>query len=112
MIVTDLKMPVMDGVEFVKSAKQLLNCKFVPMVMLSPQDDDAKIATARKAGVSTFKKKPINAGQFTAMLKIVLWLPKRNRVSLGFTLGPRRKMHHKIMATRVRSLVAFLVMQH
>jgi len=72
MIVTDLKMPVMDGVEFVKSAKQLSNCKFVPIVMLSSEDDEAKIATARKAGVSSFMKKPINPGQFTAMLKIVL----------------------------------------
>ena len=72
MIVTDLKMPVMDGVEFVKRAKQLPNCKFVPMVMLSSVDDEAKIAVARKAGVSTFMRKPINKGQFTAMLKIVL----------------------------------------
>lgn len=71
-IVTDLKMPVMDGIEFVKSAKQRSNCKFVPMVMLSSEVDEAKIATARKAGASTFIKKPINESQFTAMLKIVL----------------------------------------
>ena len=62
----------MDGVEFVKSARQLSNCKFVPMVMLSSEDDEARIAAARKAGVSTFMRKPINEGQFTAMLKIVL----------------------------------------
>ena len=75
MIVTDLKMPVMDGLEFVKLAKQLSNCKFVPVVMLSSEENEDKIAEARRAGVSTFIKKPINEGQFTAMLKIVLGSP-------------------------------------
>jgi len=72
MIITDLKMPVMDGIEFVKRAKASPNCKFVPVVMLSSEEDEAKIAEARKAGVSTFMKKPINKGQFTAMVQIVL----------------------------------------
>jgi len=75
MIVTDLKMPVMDDLEFVKLAKQLSNCKFVPVVMLSSEENEDKIAEARRAGVSTFIKKPINEGQFTAMLKIVLGSP-------------------------------------
>jgi two-component system chemotaxis response regulator CheY len=72
MIITDLKMPIMDGIEFIERAKQLSNCKFVPIVMLSSVDDEEKVASARKAGVSTFMKKPINEGKFTAMLNIVL----------------------------------------
>ena len=72
MIITDLKMPIMDGIEFVERAKQLSNCKFVPIVMLSSEDDKKKVASARKAGISTFMKKPINEGKFTAMLNIVL----------------------------------------
>ena len=72
MIITDLKMPIMDGIEFIERAKQLSNCKFVPIVMLSSVDDEEKVASARKAGVSTFIKKPINEGKLTAMLNIVL----------------------------------------
>jgi len=72
MIITDLKMPIMDGIEFIERAKQLSNCKFVPIVMLSSVDDEEKVASARKAGISTFIKKPINEGKFTAMLNIVL----------------------------------------
>ncbi len=72
MIITDLKMPVMDGIEFVKKAKTLSNCKFVPIVMLSSEDDEGKIVEARRAGVSTFMKKPIKEPQFIAMIKIVL----------------------------------------
>jgi len=40
--------------------------------MLSSVDDEEKVAEARKAGISTFMKKPINEGKFTAMLQIVL----------------------------------------
>jgi len=72
MIVTDLAMPEMDGIEFVKRAKKLSNCKFVPIVMLSSESDETKVAEARKSGVSTFIKKPINEGRFTAMMQIVL----------------------------------------
>ena len=71
-VMLDISMPVMDGIEFVKLAKESTNCKFVPIVMLSSEEDEAKISEARKAGVSTFMKKPINEAQFTAMVKIVL----------------------------------------
>jgi two-component system chemotaxis response regulator CheY len=72
MIVTDLSMPVMNGIEFIKGAKQLSNCKFTPIVVLSSSNDETNIVAARKAGASTFLTKPINKGQFIAMFKIVL----------------------------------------
>lgn len=72
MIITDLKMPIMDGIEFVRQAKKLPNCKFVPIVMLSSEDDQDKIIEARRVGVSTFLKKPIRDSQFIAMMNIVL----------------------------------------
>ena len=75
MIITDLVMPGMNGIEFVKRAKKLANCKFVPVVMLSSEGSEAKIADARRAGVSTFLKKPINEDKFIAMVKIVLGAP-------------------------------------
>ena len=35
LIITDLTMPVMDGIVFAQTAKQMPNCKFVPIVMAS-----------------------------------------------------------------------------
>jgi two-component system chemotaxis response regulator CheY len=72
MIITDLEMPVMDGVRFVKNAKRLSNCRFVPIVMVSSENNESRIVEARKAGASTFLKKPINEGQLIAMIKIML----------------------------------------
>jgi len=72
LIITDLTMPVMDGIAFVQSAKQMPNCKFVPIVMLSSEEDETKIAQAKKVGISTFLRKPIKDVQLQTILKVVL----------------------------------------
>ena len=71
MIVTDLNMPKMDGIEFAKRLKLVPNCKFVPVVMLSGEGCEDKIAEARKVGVSTFLSKPLKENQLKAILQVV-----------------------------------------
>jgi len=72
LIITDLSMPVMDGIAFVKAAKLLPSCKFVPVVFLSSEEDTEKISEAKKAGASTFLRKPFKENQLATILKIVL----------------------------------------
>ncbi len=72
LIITDLTMPVMDGITFAQTAKQMPNCKFVPIVMLSSEEDETKIAEAKKVGVSTFLRKPVKEVQLKTILKVVL----------------------------------------
>ena len=72
LIFTDLNMPGMDGVEFTQKVKQMENCKFVPIVMLSGEHDQGKIKEARNIGVSTFLEKPFKPSKLKAILQIVL----------------------------------------
>jgi two-component system chemotaxis response regulator CheY len=72
LIITDLTMPVMDGIEFAKTAKQMPNCKFVPIVMLSSENDEAKIDEAKSVGISTFLRKPVKEIQLKTILQVVL----------------------------------------
>ena len=72
LIITDLTMPVMDGITFAQTAKQMPNCKFVPIVMLSSEEDETKIAEAKKVGISTFLRKPVKEVQLKTILKVVL----------------------------------------
>ena len=72
LIITDLTMPVMDGIAFAQAAKQMPNCKFVPIVMLSSVEDEAQIAEAKRVGISTFLRKPIKEMQLKTILKVVL----------------------------------------
>ena len=72
LIITDLSMPVMDGIAFLKAAKLLPNCKFVPVVFLSAEEDAAKISEAKQAGASTFLRKPFKENQLRTILQVVL----------------------------------------
>ena len=72
LIITDLTMPVMDGIVFAQTAKRMPNCKFVPIVMLSSEEDENKIAEAKRVGISTFLRKPVKELQLKTILQVVL----------------------------------------
>jgi len=72
MIITDLNMPGMDGIELTKRIKQIPNCRLVPLIMLSSEDDEEKIKEARMMGISTFLRKPIEKNQLKSIMQIVI----------------------------------------
>lgn len=72
LIITDLHMPIMCGIEFTKKIKLMPNRKFTPIVMLSSEEDVDKIAEAKKTGVSTFLTKPIKESQLKSILQIAI----------------------------------------
>jgi len=82
MIITDLNMPVMDGLEFTKQVRAYPNCRFVPIVMLSSETDGEKVSEAKQLGISTFLRKPPNEAQLKTLLQITLGKRKSPRVPI------------------------------
>ncbi|PLX92984.1 MAG: hypothetical protein C0621_08530 [Desulfuromonas sp.] len=72
LIMTDMNMPEMDGIAFAQEVRHYPNCRFVPIVMISGEKNDEKIARAKKMGVSTFLSKPLKEAQIKTMLHIML----------------------------------------
>lgn len=70
MIFTDLNMPKMDGIEFSERARQNPACKFVPIVMLSCEDNESKIKEAKKVEISTFLNKPVKELHLKTILQV------------------------------------------
>jgi CheY-like chemotaxis protein len=68
LILTDMKMPGMNGVEFIRWLRRSEH-SCVPVVMLSGSALSEDIATAYRAGVSSFITKPLE----TNALNTVLW---------------------------------------
>ena len=58
LIISDVNMPNMDGITFVKAAKALPNYKFTPIIMLTTEGDAAKVQAGKDAGVRAWVLKP------------------------------------------------------
>ncbi len=58
LIISDVNMPNMDGISFVKAAKQLPNYRFTPIIMLTTEGDAAKKQEGKDAGVRAWVIKP------------------------------------------------------
>ena len=58
LIVSDVNMPVMDGLSFVRAAKQLPAYKFTPIIMLTTEAGEDKKAEGKAAGVRAWVATP------------------------------------------------------
>lgn len=58
LIVSDVNMPNLDGIGFVKEAKQMPDYKFTPVIMLTTVAGDDKKAEGKAAGVRAWIVKP------------------------------------------------------
>ncbi|GJM04787.1 MAG: two-component system response regulator [marine bacterium B5-7] len=77
LIITDYKMPIMDGVEFTKRIRRLHNCKDIPIIMITIIDDRSVLYDALKCGVTEFLNKPFDKVECEARCKNLLALGKR-----------------------------------
>lgn len=58
LIISDVNMPNMDGISFVKAAKALPNYKFTPIIMLTTEGKDSVMQEGKAAGVRAWVLKP------------------------------------------------------
>jgi two-component system, chemotaxis family, chemotaxis protein CheY len=73
LIVSDINMPNMDGITFVREVKQLANYKFTPIIMLTTEVDQAKKQAAKEAGAKAWVNKPFQPQTLLdAISKLVL----------------------------------------
>ncbi len=69
MVVTDLNMPNMDGIELIRQLRAGSTNKFTPVVMLTTESQDAKKQEGRAAGASGWIVKPFQPEKLIAVIK-------------------------------------------
>ena len=69
MLLTDLNMPNMDGIELIRNVRALPQYKYVPIVMLTTESHDAKKQAGRSAGASGWIVKPFRGEQLVMVAK-------------------------------------------
>jgi two-component system chemotaxis response regulator CheY len=63
LILCDINMPVMDGLEFVKQLAGVENAKGVPVVMITTEGSEGHVVQALSAGARGYLRKPFTADQ-------------------------------------------------
>lgn len=73
LIISDVNMPNMDGITFVKAVKQLSAYKFTPVIMLTTESQEAKKQEGQAAGAKAWVVKPFQPAQMLAAVsKLIL----------------------------------------
>lgn len=62
-ILCDINMPVMDGLEFVKALAGVENAKGVPVVMITTEGSEGHVVQALSAGAKGYIRKPFTPDQ-------------------------------------------------
>jgi two-component system chemotaxis response regulator CheY len=69
MVITDLNMPEMDGITFIRELRGKADYKFIPVVMLTTESQEAKKQEGRAAGASGWIVKPFSPSQLMEVVK-------------------------------------------
>ncbi len=71
MVVTDLNMPKMDGVELIKSVRRTPGCRFLPILMLTSETQPELKQAGKQAGASAWVTKPFRPENLLAVVRMV-----------------------------------------
>ncbi|MCU0894517.1 MAG: response regulator [Rhodospirillales bacterium] len=69
LIITDFNMPGMNGAQLIGEARKLPAFRFVPMLVLTTESQQAKRDQAKAAGATGWLVKPVDPAQLLAVLK-------------------------------------------
>ncbi len=72
MLITDLNMPNMDGIELIKQVRAIPEFKFIPIIMLTTESQAGKKQEGKSAGATGWIVKPFKPEQLIAVIKKVL----------------------------------------
>lgn len=72
LVITDVNMPIMDGITFIRQLRDEANYKFTPMLMLTTESAADKKAEGKAAGATGWIVKPFNPEQLLNTVKKVL----------------------------------------
>ena len=71
-IITDVNMPVMDGITLIKKTREIAKFKFTPILVLTTESQDTKMSEGKDAGATGWIVKPFNADTLLATVKKVV----------------------------------------
>jgi two-component system chemotaxis response regulator CheY len=72
LIITDINMPQMGGIEFIGKARALTGFRFIPILALTTESQQGKRDEAKKLGATGWLLKPVSGTDLNKIIKQVL----------------------------------------
>ena len=72
LIVTDINMPVMGGMDLIRNVRCMTGMKFVPILTLTTESELAKKSEGKLAGATGWLVKPVSGNDLIAVIRKVL----------------------------------------
>ncbi len=72
LILTDLNMPYMDGMEFIRTLRADPNLASIPVLMVTTENDNAERQKAFNSGVNGYVVKPVTGDVISRNIKSIL----------------------------------------
>lgn len=72
LMITDLNMPNMDGLELIRKVRELANCRFMPILFLTTESQQSKKSEAKAAGATGWLVKPASVEGLLNTVKMVI----------------------------------------
>jgi two-component system chemotaxis response regulator CheY len=72
LIITDINMPNMGGIEFISKTRSMGGFRFLPILVLTTQSQQATRDEAKKLGATGWLVKPVTGADLTRIIKQVL----------------------------------------
>jgi len=72
LIITDVNMPVMGGLEMIGKVRALPGCRFFPILTLTTESETAKRDEGRRLGATGWLVKPISGNDLLKVVKQLL----------------------------------------
>jgi two-component system chemotaxis response regulator CheY len=71
LLITDLHMPNLNGIELIKRVRSHPDTRFLPIIMLTSESQEEKRQEGKEAGVSGWIVKPFRPDQLLSVIRMV-----------------------------------------
>ena len=72
LIITDINMPIMDGIQFIKEIRKTQEHKFTPIIILTTENQESKMQEGKTAGATGWIVKPFSSDKLIAVVKKII----------------------------------------
>jgi len=72
MLITDLNMPKMNGIDLIRNVRRSPGLRFLPIIMLTTESQEAKKQEGKTAGASGWIVKPFKPDQLLKVVQMVM----------------------------------------